>query len=52
MKKLSIIGYSLGGLVARYTIGLLLHNGWFDRLEPVVQIHFMVHAKETFAKLR
>ena len=35
IKKLSVVGYSLGGLVARYTIGLLHHNGWFDRLEPV-----------------
>ena len=35
IKKLSIVGYSLGGLVARYAIGLLFSNGWFDRLEPV-----------------
>jgi hypothetical protein len=35
IKKLSITGYSLGGLVARYAIGLLYHKGWFDRLEPV-----------------
>jgi dienelactone hydrolase len=34
--KLSVIGYSLGGLVARYAIGLLYHNGWFEKLEPVV----------------
>jgi len=33
--KLSIIGYSLGGLVARYTIGVLYSNGWFDRIQPV-----------------
>lgn len=37
VKKLSIIGYSLGGLVSRYAIGLLFHNGWFDKLEPVVR---------------
>jgi len=30
-----MFGYSLGGLVARYSIGLLYSNGWFDRLEPV-----------------
>ncbi|KAJ9662806.1 hypothetical protein H2201_005887 [Coniosporium apollinis] len=35
IKKLSVVGYSLGGLVARYAIGLLYHNGWFDKLEPV-----------------
>ena len=35
IKKLSIVGYSLGGLIARYTIGLLLSRGWFDKLEPV-----------------
>ena len=35
IKKLSIVGYSLGGLVARYAIGLLFSNGWFGRLEPV-----------------
>ena len=33
--KLSIVGYSLGGLLARYAIGLLFSNGWFDRIEPV-----------------
>lgn len=33
--KISIVGYSLGGLVARYAIGLLFSNGWFDRMEPV-----------------
>jgi dienelactone hydrolase len=36
VKKLSVVGYSLGGLVARYAIGLLYHKGWFDKLEPVV----------------
>ncbi|TID18473.1 DUF676-domain-containing protein [Venturia nashicola] len=35
IKKLSVVGYSLGGLVARYAIGLLYHKGWFDRIEPV-----------------
>lgn len=33
--KLSVTGYSLGGLVARYAIGLLYSNGWFDRIQPV-----------------
>ena len=35
IRKLSVVGYSLGGLVARYVIGLLYSNGWFDKTEPV-----------------
>ncbi len=35
IKSLSIVGYSLGGLVARYTIGLLYSKGWFERIKPV-----------------
>lgn len=35
IKKLSMVGYSLGGLIARYAIGLLYSGGWFDKLEPV-----------------
>ena len=34
VKKLSMVGYSLGGLVARYAIGLLHHKGWFDKIYP------------------
>ena len=30
-----MVGYSLGGLVARYSIGLMYSNGWFERIEPV-----------------
>jgi hypothetical protein len=33
--KISIIGYSLGGLVARYCVGLLHSRGWFDKLQPI-----------------
>lgn len=33
--KLSIVGYSLGGLIARYAIGLLHSKGWFERIQPV-----------------
>jgi len=33
--KISIIGYSLGGLVGRYTVGLLQARGLFDRLQPM-----------------
>ena len=35
VKKISIVGYSLGGLVARYAIGLLHFRGYFDRIKPV-----------------
>ncbi|KAI4115027.1 MAG: hypothetical protein LQ345_004303 [Seirophora villosa] len=35
IKKLSVIGYSLGGLIARYAIGLLHSKGWFDKIQPV-----------------
>src|ERR1700761_505842 len=33
--RFSIIGYSLGGFVARYAIGLLYHKGLFDKITPV-----------------
>lgn len=35
IKKLSILGYSLGGLLARYAIGLLDSRGWFNKIQPV-----------------
>ncbi|KAG8526927.1 uncharacterized protein KY384_008356 [Bacidia gigantensis] len=35
IKRLSVVGYSLGGLVARYVIGLLYTKSYFDRIEPV-----------------
>ena len=35
IRKLSIVGYSLGGLVARYTIGLLYSKGWFKKIKPI-----------------
>lgn len=28
----------LGGLVARYAIGLLFSKGYFERIEPVVRV--------------
>ncbi|KAL8927206.1 MAG: hypothetical protein Q9172_001466 [Xanthocarpia lactea] len=33
--KLSIVGYSLGGLIARYAIGLLYSKGWFENIKPI-----------------
>ncbi|KAF2005725.1 lipase/serine esteras-like protein [Amniculicola lignicola CBS 123094] len=35
IKKLSVIGYSLGGLVSRYAIGLLFQKGLFEKIQPV-----------------
>ena len=35
VSKFSIVGYSLGGLVARYAVGLLDHKGYFERMQPV-----------------
>jgi len=35
--KLSMVGYSLGGLVARYAIGLLHAKGALDTLECMVR---------------
>jgi hypothetical protein len=36
INRLSMVGYSLGGLVARYAIGLLHSKGFFERITPVV----------------
>lgn len=33
--KISMVGYSLGGLVARYAVGLLYKGGVFDTISPV-----------------
>ncbi|KAI5369303.1 Putative alpha/Beta hydrolase, lipase [Septoria linicola] len=35
IRKISITGYSLGGLIARYAIGVLYSSGLFDRIQPV-----------------
>jgi hypothetical protein len=35
IKKISVIGYSLGGLIARFAIGLLYSRGVFNRIQPV-----------------
>lgn len=36
IKKLSVVGYSLGGVISRYAIGLLETRGLFEKVEPVV----------------
>ena len=35
IKKISFIGYSHGGLVARFVVGLLYSRGVFDKIQPV-----------------
>lgn len=37
--KLSLVGYSLGGLIARYTVGLLYSKGLFNTIKPMVLKH-------------
>lgn len=36
IQKISVTGYSLGGLVARYAIGLLYVKRVFEKVQPVV----------------
>jgi hypothetical protein len=36
IKRFSLVGYSLGGLVARYAVGLLDSKGFFEKIKPVV----------------
>ena len=36
IKKISVTGYSLGGLIARFAIGLLYSRGVFENIQPVV----------------
>lgn len=38
--KFSLIGYSLGGLIARYAIGVLAHKKYFDTIEPINFVTF------------
>lgn len=38
--KISIVGYSLGGLIARYVIGVLEELGFFDHVQPVFYLTF------------
>ena len=38
IKRFSLIGYSLGGLVARYAVGLLDSKGFFEKITPVVRL--------------
>ena len=33
--KLSVVGYSLGGLVSRYLVGILQQRGFFENVKPM-----------------
>ncbi|KAH3664279.1 hypothetical protein OGAPHI_004631 [Ogataea philodendri] len=35
VRRFSVVGYSLGGLIARYAIGVLYYRGFFQDIEPV-----------------
>ncbi|KAK9372687.1 putative serine esterase-domain-containing protein [Lipomyces chichibuensis] len=35
IRKFSVAGYSLGGLIARYVVGELYNSGFFDEIKPV-----------------
>ncbi|TVY60705.1 putative lipase [Lachnellula suecica] len=35
IKRISVVGYSLGGLIARFAIGLLYSKEFFDKIQPV-----------------
>jgi predicted esterase len=36
IKRISLVGYSLGGLVARFCVGLLYSKRFFEKITPVV----------------
>lgn len=38
--KFSIVGYSLGGLISRYALGVLYYQKYFDDIEPVNFVTF------------
>ncbi|KAI8647706.1 putative serine esterase-domain-containing protein [Parasitella parasitica] len=40
VKKISLVGYSLGGLIVRYAIGVLGQKGFFNTIEPSYFVTF------------
>ena len=38
VSRFSLVGYSLGGLVGRYAIGLLYSKRVFDQMKPIVRL--------------
>lgn len=51
IRRISLVGYSLGGLVARYAVGLLSAKGIFERITPVVSIFSTYLAVLWYTKL-
>lgn len=53
--KFSLIGYSMGGLVSRYALGILYHEGFFDKVQPVHFVTFctphvgILNSSQTFS---
>ena len=37
VSKMSFVGYSLGGVVGRFAVGLLYHKGYFNKIKPMVR---------------
>ncbi|CCE86355.1 Piso0_004839 [Millerozyma farinosa CBS 7064] len=38
--KLSVVGYSVGGVIARYAIGVLYSEGYYDKVKPMNFVTF------------
>ncbi|KAI9304981.1 putative serine esterase-domain-containing protein [Cunninghamella echinulata] len=58
VNKINVIGYSLGGLILRYSMGLLYQEGFFDKVKPGFFVTFATphigvrHPRKTlFAKV-
>jgi triacylglycerol esterase/lipase EstA (alpha/beta hydrolase family) len=49
--KVSMLGYSLGGLISRYAIGVLGEDGFFDRYKPMVGHNSMTKGKGPYADM-
>jgi hypothetical protein len=45
VERLSVVGYSLGGIVGRFAVGLLYHRGWFNKIEPMVRASIIRHSQ-------
>jgi thioesterase domain-containing protein len=41
--RFSMLGYSMGGLIARYVVGRLYERGFFERVQPMVRPRIRTH---------
>jgi hypothetical protein len=41
VEKVSLFGYSLGGLICRFAIGVLGESGFFDEHKPIVSVYYL-----------